>query len=224
MSELLSRPIETTAQDDTTPQGPGEAREAASSWLDDFPAELRHNEDLRGFEKAEDAVRAYVDLKAAQPVKPDGPDGYEVTVPEGLPVDQGLMDAFRVTAHQAGLSRDQAKALTDWWNERAGASVKEAEQTRAGWRKELEDEWGGRFDVRVEAARQALRKLAPVEFVNYLDQTGLGDHPAMVRMFHRISQAIGEDSLIQGAPGAPLTTPRTAGGTPLLSFPSMEKG
>ena len=72
-----------------------------------------------------------------------------------------------------------------------------------------------RLDVAVKLA---------TPFVDYLDQTGLGDHPAMVRMFHRISQAIGEDSLIEGAPDAPLTTPRTAGGTPLLSFPSMEKG
>jgi hypothetical protein len=59
---------------------------------------------------------------------------------------------------------------------------------------------GDAFKQNVELAHRALTKFAPEGFVKMLEQTGLGNHPDLVRTFFRIGKQMSEDQLI--IPGA----------------------
>ena len=114
--------------------------------------------------------------------------------------------------------------MAAWWHDHVRRSEETAAKSRETWVKELRNEWGRDFDRHAREARRAVKNLAPEGFARFLDQTGLGDHPAMARLFLHLGRRLGEDALVDGANAAPATIPRTEGGTPLLRFPSMERG
>lgn len=197
---------------------PAEDTVAQTSWLDGLSDDLKGNEALKGFASVEDAAKAYLDLKGKLPVVPEKPDAYSIEVPEGLKADEALMGEFRNAAHEAKLTVDQAKTLTGWWNKRAEAEQKAVNDARTAWTTELQTDWGGKFEGNVAVAQKAIRTLAPAEFVTFLEQSGLGNHPAMVRMFHRIGEAVSEDKLVQGTASQPAKTINRMAGIPMLNY------
>src|SRR5699024_3254227 len=52
---------------------------------------------------------------------------------------------------------------------------------------------GAKFDENLAAAEQAVKALATPELKELLDNTGLGNHPEMVRLFVKLSPLVRED-------------------------------
>lgn len=128
--------------------------------------------------------------------RPEKPDGYEF--PEGA-VPEALADGLRSTAHELGLSKTQAAKLAGWYAEqRAGEMKQLAEQAVTT----LRGEWGKAFDDQLHAAKKALREVGGDDVMKVLDETGLGNHPAIIRMFAKLGGERGEAGLKGGASGS----------------------
>lgn len=131
-----------------------------------------------------------------------------VKLPDGVQADDVLLGKFIPLAKELGLKSEGAQKLADLfieaqkgWTERANA---EGDKLRKGWVDELKsdkDFGGANFDANAQSARKAVMKYATKEERAWLDETGLGDAPQLVRMMARIGKAIAEDSIAGATAG-----------------------
>jgi len=224
------------------------------AWTEQLADDLKGHEGLTRFETLTDLGKAYVDLegKAKNSVqllgenpsdeeratffnqlgRPEAPEGYELKrpdLPEGINYSEEDEKAFRQFAHEQGLTNAQAKSIFDLYHSRVTDTYQKLEQARKEAREQaetrLKGEWGDKYDGNVELAKRAVRHFGDEDFNRFLDASGFGDNPALIKVFHKIAQAVSEDLIEAGAtsPGGKQGPERTDGGTPMLSFPSMEK-
>lgn len=141
--------------------------------------------------------------------KPEGaPEAYEFTAPEGVTLDEQVIGAFKDSAKELNLTNDAAQKLLS--KMAPVMAARQAEQMQAQvqeWRgqAEADQEFGGaKLTENLAVAKKALSAYATPEFVNWLEATGLGNHPEMLRTFFRAGKAMSEDTLVTGAqrPGA----------------------
>ena len=61
---------------------------------------------------------------------------------------------------------------------------------------------GGRLPVSVARAQWALNRFDPDRTLGlWMEQSGLGNHPEVIRFFNRIADAVGDDTVVAGAGG-----------------------
>lgn len=147
--------------------------------------------------------------------RPDTPDKYDIempAVPDGMtvPYDQDEEKYWRDLAHQNGLSNKQFKNMFD-------SGVKARLEKAIAWQREtgeakqkaidaLSRDWGQNFEANVGLAKTGLNQFADPDFKQYLEETGLGNHPAMTRFMYKVGRAMNGQTKIQGAPKATATT------------------
>lgn len=151
-------------------------------------------------EAAPSAPAAEPAADAGQPV-----EYADFNVPEGLEIDADVLGSFKEVARELGISQEHAQKLIDL---QAGLVQKQAEAMQAAltaqaqqWAdavKADKDLGGERYDATVTAAAKAVERFGTPELRTLLNETGLGNHPEMVRAFYRIGQALSEDNLVQG--------------------------
>jgi len=136
------------------------------------------------------------------------PEKYELAPPEGFELEPETTAAFEGVARELNLTNDQANKLVPLGAQlvaKVQAQQAEAHQQQvAKWADEAkaDKEYGGeKFDASLAVALKARDRFATPELKTLMDQTGLGNHPEMVRLFHRIGTAIADDSFVQ-APAA----------------------
>lgn len=109
---------------------------------------------------------------------------------------------YREVAHQLGLNNEQASALFGMYANQVQAS--EAQEKEAFDQFEVENtqtlqkEWGNSFNKNIELARRAFMNFATPEAVEIMEQTGLGNHPEILKVFSRIGELLQEDSVLPG--------------------------
>ena len=124
------------------------------------------------------------------------PEKYEFTAPEGAELDSKAVELFEPVARELDLSNEQAQKLAGLWPQ-----LQEQMQQRQAesWGQQVE-QWaadtkadkeigGDKLQVSVGHAQKALDSFASKEFREFLDTTGLGNHPEMVRAFANDMQA-----------------------------------
>lgn len=137
--------------------------------------------------------------------KAEIPEKYEFTAPEGTELDSKAVELFEPVARELGLSNDQAQKLAGLWPQ-----LQEQMQQRQAesWGQQVE-KWaadtkadkeigGEKLTVSVGHAQKALDTFASKEFREFLDSTGLGNHPEMVRAFAKVGKLMSEDSFVTG--------------------------
>lgn len=142
--------------------------------------------------------------------RPESADDYEFDV-SGL--EQADIDVIRNTSHAAGLNPTQAQAVAKLTADRDMAVIQEFEQNAEAARteglNELRSEWGPAFKEKMDRVFQAGVALGlPVErdeknqpYIPFMDNLlladgrSVGDHPDIIRLFDRLADKIGEDTL-----------------------------
>lgn len=149
---------------------------------------------------------APVDGKKAEPPAPA--EDYELKFPEGVKVDAEQLKGFKEMAKGLGLKSDGAQKLVDFQLGREAAMLERAQKAwdaeRTAWTEGLrtDKEFGGeKYDANTAVARKAIEKFGTPEFKAFLDKTGLGNHPEMVRFAFRAGRALAEDKNDAGAGG-----------------------
>lgn len=163
------------------------------------------------------AAEAKPDEKAAAPAeektaeKEGAPDLYELKAPDGQEFDDTVLTEFAKVAHKLDLPEASAQEILDKVGPVLQARALERHQAlRAEWTEsaKADKEFGGeKFKENLAIAKKALEKFGRPDFVKYLAESGLGDHPEMIRTFLKIGKAIREDIIVPG--GGPVSAPKT---------------
>lgn len=146
--------------------------------------------------------------------RPEAPDKYEFKRPEKLPdgidYDEDTEKEFRQWAHINGLNKKQASALYDGFVkrqiDRQAAYQTHQGQARAQVETDMRREHGQQYEGFVGQAKTAISTYTDPDFRQWLDQTGLGNDPRMIRVFGRIGKELGGATKLKGA-AAPEAAP-----------------
>lgn len=138
--------------------------------------------------------------------KPEGaPESYEFKAPEGVQFDYTVIGAFSEVAKELNLSQDQAQKVLD--KMAPVIAARQAEQfhaARTEWAEaaKTDKEFGGeKLAENLGTAKKALDAFATPELRTLLEESGLGNHPEVIRVFYRAGKAISEDRFVAGQAG-----------------------
>jgi hypothetical protein len=143
--------------------------------------------------------------KEAKDKADKAPEKYEFKSPvEGQELDAEMTAALEPVARELGLNNEQAQKLVDIYGKdilpkiEARQQENWAKQTEA-WANEVKTDkeiGGDAFVANVGLAQKALDTFAPAGLREYLETTGLGNHPDLVRCFVKVGKAMSEDSMV----------------------------
>lgn len=154
------------------------------------------------------------------------PEGdYEISgLPEGMTVDTEALAAFAPLAKELGLSNEGMSKVAVAYAEilpqvtdRVVANLQnDIAAQHSAWATEAielvktDPLFGGRPLGEVQQlAAKAIDRLGDPEFRKYLDDTGLGNHPAMMRFAFNAGSAISEDTSFERGNNVPAAKTRT---------------
>ncbi len=125
------------------------------------------------------------------------------TMPEGMQFDKELTAELKDMGKEQGWTQEQFQGVTDigvkLLQKQADAFAETAKQWTADAK--ADPELGGeKFAENLALANKAIDAFASKDFVDFLGKSGLSNHPEMIRVFHKVAQAIGEDRLVSGKP------------------------
>lgn len=140
---------------------------------------------------------------AAETPKPEGaPEKYEFKAPEGKQYPSDLLEPFSAAAKEAGLSQDAAQKVLDTMApklaERQSEQVKAVQTGWADASKSDKDFGGEKLAKNLAVAKKGLEAYASPELKTLLNDTGLGNHPEVIRMFLKVGQSVKEDTFVGG--------------------------
>ena len=185
----------------------------------DMPAGLRDEPSLATFDSVDKLAKSYVnavkmiggnpDHMVAIPQEGESWDGFynQIGRPERsedyeFGDENGELDGFRAFAHDTGLTQDQANSILSLYGEmqeeQETAQKEGIDELRTNTTVALQKEWGKNFEGNMDYAKRAYSQFATPGLSEVLDETGLGNHPEMIRAFSKIGQLLGEESLAVG--------------------------
>lgn len=137
--------------------------------------------------------------KAEKENKPAAPEKYEFTPPEGQELDANALAVFEPIAKELGLSQEQAQKLVDIYPQIQQQQAEAWSKQVSDWGEQVkaDKEIGGdKFNASVGAAQRALDQFGNPELREYLNASGLGNHPALVRFCAKVGKAMAEDTFV----------------------------
>lgn len=153
-----------------------------------------------------DAASAESDTEATGDKPAGAPDKYEFTAPEGKGFDPEVIEAYSTVAKELGLPQDSAQKILDAIAPKVAERF-EARQTEAlaKFKTDLveqvksDKELGGeKLNENLAVAKKAVDAFGTPELRKLLDDSGLGNHPELIRAFYKAGKAISEDKFVQG--------------------------
>lgn len=134
---------------------------------------------------------------------PKAPEAYEFKVPEGRTFDPEVMTAYSEVAKELNLSQEAAQRLLDAVGPKmAERQLAQVEAVRMGWAEssKTDREFGGeKLSENLSVAKKALDQFGTAELRSLLNESGLGNHPEVIRFMFRAGKAISEDRMVTGA-------------------------
>lgn len=134
------------------------------------------------------------------------PEKYEFQAGEGVELDTEALKDFEPVARDLNLTNEQAQKLVDAYPKiLAGVQQRQAEAWQAQteqWASDVkaDKEIGGdKLTANLSAAQRALDLFGTPELKEYLNTTGLGNHPDLVKTFVKIGKAMSEDGMVDGS-------------------------
>ena len=144
----------------------------------------------------------------AQAAGTDKPIEYaDFAAPDGVTLNTDAVTELKAFAAEKKLTQEDAQKLVDLgaktMQQQQAALVSQIEQAQAQWSdaSRTDKEFGGdKLAENVAVAKQALDTFGSPELSKMLKESGLGNHPEIIRAFFRVGKAISEDKLERGNP------------------------
>lgn len=179
--------------------------------------DLQHEPSLRNFDDVNKLAKSYVHLvkKLGAPPenliklpagnenwdevydklgRPANPDQYEI------PYETNMEKEFASEIHKLGLSKEQGQQVYNFIKNNGEYSTQMAKQQFEELQIEnvnkLKSDWGNDFQKNTTKARQAFLQLADQDTLKMFEGTGLGNHPEVVKIFHKVGEILEEDGLL----------------------------
>jgi hypothetical protein len=140
---------------------------------------------------------------------PGAPEAYEpFVVPEGIELDAELTTEFQGIAKELNLPQEAAQKVVELGIklvEKAAAQHEAAlGDVRQLWvdQSRKDPEFGGeKLEATLAVAHKAREAFASPALVTLLQESGLGNHPEIIRLFAKVGSSISEDTLVVGDNG-----------------------
>ena len=134
---------------------------------------------------------------------PEKADDYEIPVIEGIENDPATVKWAQDLFHRIGLNKSDAAEIGKSWNEyqkQVYAAIEESskkarDDAEAAYKKEVGDE---KFKVHTELTARLLKENATEEELTFLNESGMGNHPVIIRLITKLAEKTGEDTSISG--------------------------
>lgn len=208
-----------------------------TTWRDSLPEDIRGNENFQKYSSLESFAKGHLNAVGmlGKPVElkvPEGNDeraefynklgrpevssGYEFNTPDDVPEHMKAyadtrLNSFRDMCHSEGMSAAQATATYDWYmnGNKEVMSKMETERTAelASMDNSLKTEWGEMYAPHLAASHRALEKFGDEDLVRYLEESGLGNHPSMIKAFFEIGKGMMGDKFIEESQDSGGATP-----------------
>lgn len=221
-------------------QGGQDDKPQLPEWRLSLPDEIRSHPILDKFKSPEDVIKSYIEAqkflgreKIPLPPKdatkedwdvvfnalgrPESPDGYElpeVELPEDVEIDEEFLAEFKEKAHELGLNKTQVGEFYKWYMDKMGGMLAEMEELQAERRAEAEaqlrKEWGAKYEENLKKAQSVLKNFADEDVLTEIEASGLGNNPALIKIFAKIGQSLSEDALEGKSAGRFTMTPEEA--------------
>ena len=188
----------------TTPtEGTTSSEAAARNLLSSSDPAATTQQQQRETQQGERFANTAEETKPAEETTSEGvPEKYEFKAPEGKAYDNAVLEPFAEAAREANLTQDAAQKILDRMAPALAARQQEqVAAVRTGWLESsrTDKEFGGdKLQENLSAAKRALDSYAAPEFRKLLDDTGLGNHPEVIRMLVRVGKGMNEDSYVAG--------------------------
>jgi len=151
--------------------------------------------------------------------KTGAPDEYKFEAPEGVEYDADVITKFSEAVKVLDLNQEQATGLL----EKLAPAIAKSQQdqvakAQADWvdQAKNDSEIGGeKFEENLSIAKKGMEAIGNEKLTSLLNESGLGNHPEVIRMFHKIGGMVGEDGFISSDVGTtkdtgPITDARAA--------------
>ncbi|EHG9340691.1 peptidase [Salmonella enterica] len=193
-----------------TTQGAGETQQQTQE-----QSKTQDNSEVADSEKGSEAQKTEEELaaekakteEAEKDKKPEGaPEKYEFKPAEGQEFDAAALEQFEPIARELNLTNEQAQKMVDLYGSKIMPMVQQ--QQVEAWQKTTE-QWaadvkadkeigGDKLTSNLSAAQRALAQFGTPELKEYLEGTGLGNHPELVKAFVKVGKAMSEDGMVTG--------------------------
>ena len=136
------------------------------------------------------------------------PPSYDgLTPPEGVSFEPETLEAFKTLAREINLTEEQAQKLVEYEGSLAARGQADAQeekrQTLERWAQQTRTLYGAKLEEELSFALRAADTFGGPDFRALLEDTGLGNHPVIIRTLSGVGRAIGEDAFPGGKPAAP---------------------
>lgn len=129
-------------------------------------------------------------------------EGYSLEKGEKAILNEDFYNTFKEAAFKNNLLPNQAQALFDIINnqslqeyERQQAEQKEMREAAING---LREEWGDGFERNLQAAKVAVEEFGGDELRKYLNDTGMGNDPQLIKAFSKIGQDFLKEDTFEG--------------------------
>lgn len=132
------------------------------------------------------------------------PEKYEFVAPEGVELNPAVMGEFETAARELNLPQEAAQKLVDKMIPVIAKQTQEAQQAmfdaaRNAWMEQTktDKEFGGsKLSESLAKANTALEKTATPELRKLLSETGLSEHPEVIRHFLKLGKTLSDDAFV----------------------------
>lgn len=141
-----------------------------------------------------------------KPAEAGAPAEYaDFQLPEGIEIDADVMTEFKGLAKELGITQEAAQKLIDLQSSMEEKRAETLQQMVADqsqqWANQVKNDpeiGGENYDQSVALAVKTIETFGSPELRTLLNDSGLGNHPELVKFCHRIGKAISEDKLVMG--------------------------
>lgn len=148
------------------------------------------------------------DTTSTTDAKAEVPEVYTLTAPEGSAgIDEAALNLVTPVLKELGVTNEGAQKLANVF---AQVQSDQAARQTTKW---LEDakadkEIGGQaFDANAKLAQEAFAKFGTPELRQFMEATGLGNHPEVLRTFIKIAKAGAQDTHVNADAGGVYVEP-----------------
>jgi hypothetical protein len=131
------------------------------------------------------------------------PEKYEFVMPENASMDEAGIESFSAFAKDLNLTQEAAQKMVDKMApamQARQAEVLQVNKTKWADQSRADTEFGGaKLTENMAVAEKALNQFGTPALHTLLKESGLGNHPEIIRAFYRAGKAISEDgSFVNG--------------------------
>lgn len=167
-------------------------------------------------QQATDGTQAAPSTNTEEATKSDGteekpaeklgaPEKYEFKAPENIVVDEATLGAFSEIAKELDMPQEAAQKILDKMGPAMAAKSSEAiANLHKSWGEQTktDKEFGGeKLNENLAVAKKALDAFGTPELRTLLNQSGLGNHPEIIRAFFKAGKSISEDRMVSSGTG-----------------------